>query len=113
MATRSKKKDKYFKWAILIFLVVAVAAIYGGYEWWKSRRSLFVRYPAFGISIPENYLIHGIDVSKYQETISWESVKEMKVRNVQLGFVFIKATEGSDRVDGRFRQNWNRQGSCY
>ena len=66
MATRSKKKDRYFKLAIPIILVVAVAAIYGGYEWWKTQRSKFVRYPAFGISIPENYLIHGIDVSKYQ-----------------------------------------------
>ena len=108
MATRSKKKDKYFKWAIPIFLVVAIAAIYGGYEWWKNRKSRFVRYPAFGISIPENFLIHGIDVSKYQENISWESVKEMKVRNVQLGFVFIKATEGIVNTDPQFKRNWKK-----
>ena len=91
MATRTKKKDKQFKWALIIFLFVVVAAIYGVYEWWKNRRSHFVRYPAFGISIPENYSIHGIDVSKYQQTISWDDVKEMRVKNIQLGFVFIKA----------------------
>src|SRR6186713_1366154 len=108
MATHSKKKNKYFIWAIPIFLFVAIAAIYGGYEWWKNRRSRFVRYPAFGISIPENFLIHGIDVSKYQQNISWESVKGMKVRNVQLGFVFIKATEGIGNTDPQFKRNWKK-----
>jgi lysozyme len=108
MAKSKKKKDKYFKIAVLIFLVVALAAIFGGYEWWKNGRSRFVRYPAFGISIPENYSIHGIDVSKYQENISWESVKEMKVRDVQLGFVFIKATEGIENTDPQFKRNWKK-----
>ena len=108
MATSKKKRNKYFKWAVLVFLVVAIAAVYGGYQWWKTSRSRFVHYPAFGISIPENYLIHGIDVSKYQEIISWESVKEMKVRNVQLGFVFIKATEGIVNTDPQFKRNWKK-----
>ena len=79
-----------------------------GYDWWMNRKSRFVRYPAFGISIPENYLIHGIDVSKYQQTISWDAVKEMKVKNVQLGFVFIKATEGIVNTDPQFKRNWKK-----
>ncbi|MFT3953060.1 MAG: GH25 family lysozyme [Piscinibacter sp.] len=45
--------------------------------------------------------IHGIDVSKYQGTIDWE-----QVRAAGVSFVFIKATEGGDRVDDRFRENW-------
>ena len=109
MATRTKKKSgKHFKWALIIFLFFAIAAIYGGYEWWKIRRSRFVHYPAFGISIPEEYMIHGIDVSKYQQTISWESVKEMKVNNIQLGFAFIKATEGIENTDPQFKRNWKK-----
>ena len=108
MATRNKKKNKYFKWAVPVFLVVVIAATYGGYEWWKNRRSRFVSYPAFGISIPENYIIHGIDVSKYQQNISWESVREMKVKNIQLGFVFIKATEGIVNTDPQFKRNWKK-----
>lgn len=109
MAAKSKKKgNKHFKWALIIFSFVAVAAIYGGYEWWKSRKSRFVRYPAFGIPIPEEFSIHGIDVSKYQQTISWELVKDMKVKDIQLGFAFIKATEGIENTDPQFKRNWKK-----
>lgn len=108
MATRSKKKDRFFKWALIIFLFVVTGAIYGGYQWWLGRKSRFVRYPAFGIAIPENYSIHGIDVSKYQQTIAWDVVKEMKVKDVQVEFAFIKATEGLVNVDPQFKRNWKK-----
>lgn len=65
-----------------------------------------IKYPAFGIDIPADYLIHGIDVSRYQRTINWDDVKEMQVKNIKIGFAFIKATEGTDRVDERFESNW-------
>jgi lysozyme len=103
---RRKKPGK--KWWIVVAFFITLLAFILGYDWWMNRRSRFVRYPAFGISIPENYLIHGIDVSKFQQTISWESVKEMKVRNVQLGFVFIKATEGIVNTDPQFKRNWKK-----
>lgn len=106
MSRRKKKANKW--WIVAGILVVITVVIVVGYDWWLSRKSRFVRYPAFGISIPENYLIHGIDVSKYQQTISWESVKEMKVKNVQLGFVFIKATEGIVNTDPQFKRNWKK-----
>jgi len=70
------------------------------------ERPKFVRYPAFGISMPVNFAIHGIDVSRYQDNIDWKAVSSMQDKEVKIGFAFIKATEGLDRVDGRFRQNW-------
>ncbi len=72
------------------------------------RKAKFTRYPEFGISIPENYSIHGIDVSKYQSLIAWEEVKAMQVRNIRLGFAFIKATEGIGNTDPHFRRNWKK-----
>lgn len=105
MARRKKTKKK---WWILLIVFATTLAFMLGYDWWLSRKSRFVRYPAFGISIPENYLIHGIDVSKYQRIISWDAVKEMKVKNVQLGFVFIKATEGIINTDPQFKRNWKK-----
>jgi lysozyme len=105
MARRKKPGKKW--WILVAFFITGLAFILG-YDWWKNRKSRFVRYPAFGISIPENYLIHGIDVSRYQQSISWESVKEMKVKNVQLGFVFIKATEGIVNTDPQFKRNWKK-----
>lgn len=103
---RRKKPGK--KWWILLIVFAAGLAFILGYDWWMNRKSRFVRYPAFGISIPENYLIHGIDVSKYQQTISWDAVKEMKVKEIQLGFVFIKATEGIINTDPQFKRNWKK-----
>jgi lysozyme len=95
------------------FLAIAVVAalILGGwllYQQLQFRKAKFTRYPEFGIDMPESYSIHGIDVSKYQSLIAWEEVKAMKVRNIQLGFSFIKATEGIGNMDPQFRRNWKR-----
>jgi len=105
MARRKKPRKKW--WILLIVFAAALTFILG-YDWLMNRKSRFVRYPAFGISIPENYMIHGIDVSKYQQTISWDAVKEMKVKDIQLGFVFIKATEGIINTDPQFKRNWKK-----
>ena len=48
------------------------------------------------------YPIHGIDVSKYQGAIDWQAAGRSGVR-----FAWIKATEGGDRKDDRFEENWN------
>jgi len=106
MASRKKKRRR------LIYLVVLTAlflfAGYLAYQWWLYGRARFVRYPEFGISIPEEYPIHGIDVSKYQEMIAWDAVSAMQVRRIKLGFVFIKATEGIGNVDPQFKRNWKK-----
>ena len=64
-----------------------------GYQWILDKRSGFVEYPEFGIKIPVNYSIHGIDVSKYQEYINWQAVKDMRVKDVHISFVFVKALD--------------------
>jgi lysozyme len=65
-----------------------------------------VKYAEFGIDIPPGYAIHGIDVSRYQRVIDWDDVKDMQVKDIKIGFVFIKATEGIGKVDAQFRRNW-------
>ncbi|HEV8079854.1 MAG TPA: GH25 family lysozyme [Chitinophagaceae bacterium] len=50
--------------------------------------------------------MHGIDVSRYQQVINWSDVKDMQVENIKIGFAFIKATEGLNKVDAQFRRNW-------
>ncbi len=67
-----------------------------------------MRYPAFGIDMPVSYAIHGIDVSHHQRVIDWKDVKDMQVKDIRMGFCFIKATEGLGRVDEQFRLNWVR-----
>ncbi|GAB2581104.1 glycoside hydrolase family 25 protein [Spirosoma areae] len=64
----------------------------------------FVR--AFGIRLPMRYSIHGIDVSRHNDRINWERVRQMEAGGVRLQFVFIKATEGATLTDKQFVKNW-------
>src|SRR6476620_9460227 len=84
---RSKKKNTGKNWLIFIpvILIGVGSLIYIWYKVSKVNHAKFVRYPAFGIDIPDSYEIHGIDVSKYQSYIDWPSVKEMKVQDVRIG----------------------------
>jgi lysozyme len=84
------------------------ATAYFGYRWWLYNRAKFVRYPEFGIAMPVEYPIHGIDVSRYQQMIAWDAVKAMQVKNIKLGFAFIKATEGIGNTDPQFYRNWKK-----
>jgi lysozyme len=70
-----------------------------------------ISYKNFGVSIPFNYSIHGIDVSKHQQNIDWKQVEAMRVKGVKLSFVFIKASEGASRIDESFRKNWLAAGN--
>lgn len=108
MPSRRQKKviRQTIFYTVLIFLVA-----FGGWfgnKWLKYRRAKFTHYKEFGISIPGDYSIHGIDVSKYQDIIAWEEVKAMKVSDIRIGFAFIKATEGIDNTDPQFRRNWKK-----
>ena len=80
--------------------------IYGGYRYYISRQIHFVFYPAFGITIPDGYSIHGMDISKYQSDIDWQKVSQVHQGNVRINFVFIKATEGITQQDNLFEKNW-------
>jgi lysozyme len=101
----AKKKSIVKPLAIVfIYLAAAIAAIY--LITWYVNRPRFIRYAAFGIPVPANYAIHGIDVSHHQSTIDWPDVKIMQDKNIKIGFAFIKATEGLGNVDNAFRRNW-------
>ena len=104
----TQRKKTYLKEAIT-FVVFASIAVYFSFSYYYSSVSgepVKDIYDEFGIAIPGNYQIHGIDVSKYQQNVRWEAVKQMKVNDVQLGFAFIKATQGTDRTDDVYRWNW-------
>lgn len=54
------------------------------------------------LAAPQEFSVHGIDVSKYQGEIDWEAARQGGV-----AFAYIKATEGGDRIDPTFLANWN------
>jgi lysozyme len=107
MPSRRKKRALRQVLSLALIAIFAIVAIFG-YRWWRYYRAKSTHYAAFGINIPNDYSIHGIDVSKYQDIIAWEEVSAMHVGNIRLGFVFIKATEGVANTDPLFKRNWNR-----
>ncbi len=106
---KRKKKKKHKWWLIPVIIFCALCLYIAGMYWWQQQqeeKAKFALYPGFGIQLPVEYEIHGIDVSFYQQAIYWPSVKKMKEQNVQIGFVFIKATEGLGSTDKQFKRNW-------
>ena len=109
MPPKRKKGNAYARVAIWLTIVVAfIGALYVVYLWSANQRTSFVEYEEFGIPIPTQYGMHGIDVSRYQQRISWEAVGGMNVRGIELDFAFIKATEGASRTDPFFKRNWRK-----
>jgi lysozyme len=108
MATK-KRNDRLWKF-ILACIIISIATMITlwVWQWWLSRKAHYTRYDEFGIDVPTNYSVHGIDVSKYQQVIDWPSVKAMEVDNIRLSFVFIKATEGNINEDRFFKRNWKK-----
>ena len=45
--------------------------------------------------------IHGIDLSHYQGNVFWETIGD----NTPMTYVYLKATEGGDRIDATFERN--------
>jgi lysozyme len=50
---------------------------------------------------PEGHTVYGVDVSHYQKKIDWITVRENEI-----AFAFIKATEGKTLKDRKFEENW-------
>ena len=94
--------NKKIIYSIFGLMFITVVSFYIKNKFFKQS---FVHYKEFGIDIPTSYSIHGIDVSHYQQDIDWALVKAMKVNNIGIDFVFIKATEGVNLVDAQFKEN--------
>lgn len=98
-----QKKKRIIIASVIAFVIVAVITVFVILS--KPPMS-FKKYNAFGIYMPTEFLIHGIDVSRYQGYINWQMVKEMNVDSIKIGFAFMKATEGIESNDPEFKENW-------
>lgn len=93
----------------ILSLLLGIVSIYKYFKSNDNEKPL-PKIKSFGIHLPSNYQVHGIDVSKYQGTIDWKRVSSMRSNNTEITFVFIKATEGITRQDARFKYNWKEAG---
>ena len=55
----------------------------------------------FGTTSPRKLAVHGVDVSRWQGDIDWDTL-----RTQGANFVYIKATDGGDHLDPMFKKNW-------
>lgn len=106
MAKKSKKKYST-SWVTKLLVLVSLALL--GlilYQLTIKKQSHFKMFTEFGIDVPINYTIHGIDVSHHNDEINWTLVKQMNVSGIKIHFAFIKATQGINFVDSEFKANW-------
>lgn len=102
--SRKKKRSSGSFFKIFFWLCLLIVIIYFLTKILFPQPHIF--YSGFQIDIPNGFEIHGIDVSKYQNVVNWKEVKNMEDNGIKIGFVFIKATEGTSIVDDQFRTNW-------
>ncbi len=88
----------------IFFLANAPAKVIGKSSSVKIASS--PSYPSFGIDLPGEYALHGIDVSRHQRFIDWEAVSKMNHHDISISFAFIKASEGRTVADDYFDENW-------
>ncbi len=93
---------KIKKLILPIFIGVSILMI--GVILLDTKRSSFI-YSDFGVKIPANYALMGIDISHHQGDINFKEAVEMTKNGDSLDFVYIKATEGTDFCDRNFEQN--------
>jgi lysozyme len=112
-----KANRLFFRFSVLMLVFIGgllLFFLWRQYEMAASYRqaddadNTFSRYPGYGIWIPDNFSVHGIDVSRYQKRVNWALVRKMKDGEISLKFAFIKATEGSDLLDKQFVRNWKK-----
>lgn len=65
-------------------------------------------FKGYGVCLPVNYKVHGIDVSHHQGEIDWEAVKATDKQEYPIRFVFMKATEGGNHKDRLFVDNFRQ-----
>lgn len=102
----ASKKNKTTSTRTLITISLLLVLFVLAAWLWNRKRPHFVRYAEFGIAVPANFPIHGIDVSRHQDLIDWDEVKAMQVDDIGINFAFIKATEGLNNTDKYFSRNW-------
>lgn len=91
------KKGIQITGIILSVLVLAAVTVYLNVFVLAKQKKIFINK----WFVDETHSIIGVDVSSYQADIDMNRLKEQNIK-----FIYIKATEGSNHRDPRFAENW-------
>lgn len=62
---------------------------------------------AYGVCMPTDFSVHGIDISHYQGEIDWKELSKSQFGKFPIKFIFMKASEGGDHGDEVFKENFD------
>ena len=93
---KNQEKKRLGRRAVALLVVCGVLILAAIYICCVRNGYILLNHPS-----RKRYPVRGVDVSHYQGTIDWEKLEDQGVE-----FAYIKATEGSGHVDGRFAENW-------
>ena len=111
---RSKKKTQPRTIWLRNLLAVCIILVFStGFYWFFIRPYAYRWKPCYGqkgygVCMPCNYEVHGIDISHYQGKIDWELLTHNREAQFPIHFIFLKATEGGDHGDDTFTQNFGQ-----
>ena len=113
---RSKKKMQPRTMPVWLrnLLAVCIILVFStGFYWFFVRPYAYRWKPCYGqkgygVCMPCNYEVHGIDISHYQGKIDWELLTHNREAKFPIHFIFLKATEGGDHGDDTFTQNFGQ-----
>ena len=84
---------------LLIIFMTAAAAVFLSVFLLAKQKKIFINK----WFVKEKNSTLGVDVSAYQAEIDMRALKEQDIK-----FIYIKATEGSTMQDDRFAENWEK-----
>ncbi len=98
-------------WRRNLLVLLAVSLFIAGFYGFFVRPYAYRWKPCsgmkgYGVCLPCNYDVHGIDISHYQGDIEWQQLAYNKTARFPIHFVFMKATEGGDLGDPTFAHNF-------
>lgn len=102
---RTVKKSKFPLMAVfisvLLFILAGIAFQFYSKDQKSIKRRILIE------SIPAGFPSFGIDVSHHQGEIPWEELFKDQHYDSIIQFVYCKATEGTDHLDTRWKENRN------
>ncbi len=93
--------------ALCIILVFAAGFYYFFIRPYAYRWKPCYGSKGYGVCMPCDYEVHGIDISHYQGVINWKQLAQTHAGEFPIRFIFMKATEGGDHSDHTFLQHFD------
>lgn len=99
-------------WVRNVLAVCIVFIFFAGFYFFFIRPYAYRWKPCYGLKgygvcMPCDYEVHGIDISHYQGRINWGQLAQTHAGDFPIRFIFMKATEGGDHRDDTFRQHFD------